>query len=232
MQCPIIFRLITLMGHEFKLGDASLTALPSGCLWWAAEKLLCVSDMHLGKSSRFARREGGLLPPFETHETLSRLADEIARLDPKRVICLGDSFDDLQALDEVEQSDLNALYSMIAGREWIWIEGNHEAGPTEISGTHLKEYAKGSIVFRHIYETSDQSQISGHYHPKGRIAAGGTARSAPCFVVDQTHAIMPAFGTYTGGLKVSDPAIQSITSDSALGILTGAQTLSAPLSKL
>ena len=220
------------MGQEFDLGGNTLTAMGSGVLWWADKRLLCVSDMHLGKSSRFARREGGLLPPFETHETLARLADEVARLNPETVVCLGDSFDDLQALDEVEEADLKTLTAMIAGREWIWIEGNHEAGPTEISGTHLKEYAKGSIVFRHIYETSDQSQISGHYHPKGRIAAGGTARSAPCFVVDQTHAIMPAFGTYTGGLKVSDPAIQSITSDSALGILTGAQTLSAPLSKL
>ena len=220
------------MGQEFDLGGNTLTAMGSGVLWWADKRLLCVSDMHLGKSSRFARREGGLLPPFETHETLARLADEVARLSPETVVCLGDSFDDLQALDEVEEADLKTLTAMIAGREWIWIEGNHEAGPTEISGTHLKEYAKGSIVFRHIYETSDQSQISGHYHPKGRIAAGGTARSAPCFVVDQTHAIMPAFGTYTGGLKVSDPAIQSITSDSALGILTGAQTLSAPLSKL
>ena len=232
MQCPIIFRLITLMGHEFKLGDASLTALPSGCLWWAAEKLLCVSDMHLGKSSRFARREGGLLPPFETHETLSRLADEIARLDPKRVICLGDSFDDLQALDEVEQSDLNALYSMIAGREWIWIEGNHEAGPTEISGTHLKEYDHQGIIFRHIHSDDGAIQITGHYHPKARISAGGVGKSAPCFLIDKSQVIMPAFGTYTGGLKVQDPAIQSLISTDAVAVLTGRQTVSVPVSKL
>ncbi|MEM7241040.1 MAG: ligase-associated DNA damage response endonuclease PdeM [Pseudomonadota bacterium] len=220
------------MGHAFKLGQAQLEALETGCLWWAGERLLCVSDMHLGKASRFARRTGGLLPPFETHETLARLAQEIARFDPETVICLGDSFDDLQALDEVEETDLKSLMALMAGREWIWIEGNHEAGPTEISGTHLKEYARRDIVFRHIYHPDDAPQISGHYHPKGRLSAGAAGRSAPCFVLDKAHMIMPAFGTYTGGLKVSDPAIQAITTNQAIGVMTGQKTLSAPLSKL
>ena len=220
------------MGQDFTLGEHSLTAMRSGVLWWAEERLLCVSDMHLGKASRFARRTGGLLPPFETHETLARLAEEVARLNPQTVVCLGDSFDDLQALDEVEEADLKSLTTMIAGREWIWIEGNHEAGPTEISGTHLLEYCRKDVMFRHIFVPSQGLQISGHYHPKGRLSAGGAGRSAPCFIVDESHAIMPAFGTYTGGLKVSDPAIKAITTDKAMGILTGAQTLSAPLSKL
>jgi len=220
------------MGQIFTLGDHALTATRTGVLWWEKERLLCVSDMHLGKASRFARKTGGLLPPFETHETLARLAQDIARFDPETVVCLGDSFDDLQALDEVEETDLKSLMMLMAGREWIWIEGNHEAGPTEISGTHLKEYCRKDVMFRHIYQPDQRTQVSGHYHPKGRISAGGAGRSAPCFVVDRDHAIMPAFGTYTGGLKVSDPAIQAITSEAAIGILIGAQTLSAPLSKL
>ena len=67
---------------EIALAGTPLAALPSGALWWAAERLLCVADLHLGRSERLARRGGGLLPPYETAETLDRLADEIARLAP------------------------------------------------------------------------------------------------------------------------------------------------------
>lgn len=50
--------------YPFTLAGTALTALPSGALWWAEENLLCVSDLHLGKSERIARRGGPLLPPL------------------------------------------------------------------------------------------------------------------------------------------------------------------------
>ena len=54
------------------LNGARLTGRASGALWWAEERLLCVADLHLGKSERIARRGGALLPPYETAETLDR----------------------------------------------------------------------------------------------------------------------------------------------------------------
>ncbi|MCH1387195.1 MAG: metallophosphoesterase, partial [Rhodobacteraceae bacterium] len=53
-------------GYQFSLAGATMVALPSGALWWAAQNLLCVSDLHLGKSERMARRGGAMLPPYET----------------------------------------------------------------------------------------------------------------------------------------------------------------------
>ena len=79
------------------LAGITLAARASGALWWPDERLLCVADLHLGKSERLARRGGALLPPYETAETLDRLAAEIAALAPARVVCLGDSFDDTAA---------------------------------------------------------------------------------------------------------------------------------------
>ena len=46
--------------HAFTLLDAQLMALPSGALFWPAERTLVVSDLHLGKSGRMARRGGAL----------------------------------------------------------------------------------------------------------------------------------------------------------------------------
>ena len=42
-------------GYEFTLAGARLTALGSGALFWRDQNLLCVSDMHLGKTERRAR---------------------------------------------------------------------------------------------------------------------------------------------------------------------------------
>ena len=70
-----------------------IEALAEGALWWAAERLLVVADLHLEKGSSFARH-GRLLPPYDTRETLARLARLIDRLAPATVIALGDSFHD------------------------------------------------------------------------------------------------------------------------------------------
>ena len=77
------------------LGVAGLVfeALPEGALWWADEGLLVVADLHLEKGSSFARR-GQMLPPYDTAETLARLGSLVARLAPRRVVALGDSFHD------------------------------------------------------------------------------------------------------------------------------------------
>src|SRR5947208_5453320 len=76
-----------------RLGDVALAADCAGALCWPDEGLLVVADLHLEKGSSFARR-GMLLPPYDTTETLARLAKLIARYAPRIVIALGDNFHD------------------------------------------------------------------------------------------------------------------------------------------
>ena len=135
---------------EFQFCGETLHALGSGALFWPAQRLLAVSDLHLGKSERIARRSGQILPPYETIDTLTRLEDTITAHDPATVICLGDSFDDLAAGIEVLDAHLDWLTRLMAGRTWIWIEGNHDPGPLEVGGTHLTHLARGPLTFRHI----------------------------------------------------------------------------------
>ena len=74
-------------GHKFSLSGAQLTARASGVLWWEEQRLLCVSDLHFGKSDRLARRFGVFVPPYETADTLQRLQAEIEALDPSIIVC-------------------------------------------------------------------------------------------------------------------------------------------------
>jgi len=51
----------------------------------------------------------------------------------------------------------------------------------------------------------------------------------PCFLLDQTRVILPAFGTYTGGLASSHPALAGLMGPQALAVLTGARALALPM---
>lgn len=204
----------------------TLTALPSGALYWRAENLLTVSDLHLGKSERIARLGGTLLPPYDTRETLSRLAEDIGKTTPRTVICLGDSFDDLAAGAALNDDDRALIRTLQSGRRWIWIEGNHDPGPLDLGGDHLAELRTGSLTFRHIAaETTEPGEVSGHYHPKARIKRS----SRPCFMADDTRLILPAYGAYTGGLDWTTPALRNLFADRALAYLTGARILTVPI---
>ena len=129
--------------HKFDILGAKLSALGSGALWWVDRSVLAVSDLHLGKSERIARRGGPLLPPFETQQTLTNLETDIAYADPKTVICLGDSFDDDLAGNSLDDDTRLWITRLQAGRNWIWIEGNHDPGPIALPGSHLSEYRLG-----------------------------------------------------------------------------------------
>lgn len=203
------------MSHDFTLGNAALTALPSGALHWGDERLLCVSDLHFGKSERMARRGGPLLPPYETRDTLLRLEADLEATGARLVVCLGDSFDDLAAAEGLDEADRLWIIRLMTGREWIWIEGNHDAGPTDLGGTHLAELSRGGLVFRHIGGGTG-FEISGHFHPKSRLA-GKAYRS---FLTDGRRLILPAYGTFTGGLWAEDANLQALMGPRALAILT------------
>lgn len=211
-------------GYEFNLGQAVLTALPSGALWWPSERCLTVSDLHLGRSERYARRAGALLPPYEVEETLTRLDADIAATEARVVVCLGDTFDDLQAAGLGEAQAL-WLARLMAGRRWVWIEGNHDPGPVGLGGEHRAELSFGPLIFRHIAVTGASGEVSGHYHPKARIA--GQARR--CFLADPRRLIMPAYGTYTGGIYCDDPALSELMQPGAVAILTGQTARPMPM---
>ncbi|MBN2630763.1 MAG: ligase-associated DNA damage response endonuclease PdeM [Rhodobacteraceae bacterium] len=211
------------MSYAIRLAAEDLVARASGALFWPAQELLCVSDLHLGKAERMARRAGALLPPYDSRDTLARLEAEIAVLRPRTVICLGDSFDDGASLAGLEEDARLWLARLMAGRAWVWITGNHDPGPLEIAGTHRAEVQIAGLRFRHIAEAGGAAkaggagEISGHYHPKVRLAG----KAWRCFLADADRMILPAFGTYTGGLWADDPAFDGLFGPAALAISCG-----------
>jgi hypothetical protein len=191
------------------VADIALLADLSGALYWDEERLLVVSDLHLEKGSSFALR-GILLPPFDTAATLAKLAAVVAHFDPRTVIALGDSFHDRDAHERLGDGDRDAIAALQAGRDWIWLEGNHDPlPPSSLDGSVATEIAIGPITFRHE-PTGAVGEIAGHLHPKARVATRSRGIDRRCFAGDGARIVMPSFGAYTGGLSIRDRAFAKI----------------------
>jgi DNA ligase-associated metallophosphoesterase len=215
--------------HVFEFRGETLRALPSGALHWPSEDLLAVSDLHLGKSERAARRGGPMLPPYEGIDTLLRLSADIADTAPKTVVCLGDSFDDATAADALDEVTAAHLTPLMAGRAWVWIEGNHDPGPLGLGGTHRAALRVACVVFRHIADPAATGEISGHYHPKARLRTRAGSITRRCFLLDDRRMILPAYGTYTGGLFCDAPELDGMMGAGATAILLGSPPIAVPM---
>ena len=198
-------------GHHFR-------ARPSGALYWPATGSLIVADLHFGKSERLARRGGVLLPPYEIDETLARLDAEMRASGAQRLIALGDSFDD----EIAAEAALPQLRHWAAQYDLLWISGNHDPDPRVLQTQG--EACEAGLALRHI--AAEGPDISGHYHPKLTFMG----RRIPAFLLGKSHLILPAFGTYTGGLECTDPVVRALVPEGHV-ILTGrtAQMLPFPV---
>ncbi|MFC4626286.1 ligase-associated DNA damage response endonuclease PdeM [Daeguia caeni] len=192
---------------------------PSGALYLDEFGVLVVSDLHLEKGSSFARR-GQLLPPYDTAATLDILGAVIARYQPKSVISLGDSFHDRAASARLPAFYATRLKTMMEGRDWCWIAGNHDPErPADLPGDWVEELVVGSLVFRHEPSRKmGQGEIAGHLHPAARIVRHGRSVRRPCFASDGERLIMPAFGAYTGALNVLDRAFHGLFNEERLRV--------------
>jgi len=193
------------------IAAVSLHADCLGALYWPEHGLLMVADLHLEKGSSFARR-GQLLPPYDTTETLARLAQLIAHYAPRVVVALGDNFHDGGGPARLSASDRASLIALQRGRDWLWIAGNHDPDPAEgIGGTFTETLAIGPLTFRHKPSPdAPDGEIAGHLHPVARVAQRGRAVSRRCFATDGKALVMPAFGAYAGGLNIRDRAFAAV----------------------
>ncbi|MGY6633490.1 MAG: ligase-associated DNA damage response endonuclease PdeM [Alkalilacustris sp.] len=216
-------------GYDFTLSGIALRACACGALHWPDRGLLVVSDLHLGRAERLARRGGPLLPPYETDDTLSRLAEAIDATAATHVVALGDSFDDRAAAAALTPAQHDRLTALMAGRVWDWVEGNHDPGPLDLPGTHRSDLTLGPLTLRHIAQPQATAEISGHYHPKARLALGGARLARPAFLIDRVRVILPAFGTYTGGLSTEAEALSDLMGPDAIAVLTGPRARAIPM---
>lgn len=181
----------------------------TGALYWPAERALIVADLHFEKGSSYASR-GQMLPPYDTRETIAKLASVIDVYDPETVISLGDCLHDTAAASRLADSDLTSLLMLQSGRDWIWITGNHDPIIDKcLGGYAMPELSVEGITLRHQPQGGAVThEIAAHMHPAARLVHNGASLRRPCFVSNGLRLILPAFGAFTGGLNILDRAYE------------------------
>jgi DNA ligase-associated metallophosphoesterase len=212
-------RMSDAAAQSLSICGKQLVADMSGALYWPGERMLVVADLHLEKASAHAAR-GTMLPPYDTHDTLERLAAAIDRYEPAIVVALGDSLHDRGAAERISSRDLAALRILQEDRRWIWVTGNHDP---EIAGTLGGEVvdalAVGGLRLVHVPTGGRAThEIAGHLHPAARLSLYGHALRRPCFIGNRLRLVLPAFGTFTGGLNVLDTAFLPLFGNDGFGV--------------
>lgn len=188
-------------GHHFM-------PLAGRALFWPRHDALIVADLHLEKASWYAAH-GQPLPPYDSHDTLDRLARLARETGARAIWCLGDSFHDRDAAARVAPAVAERLLSQTGAAQLTWIAGNHDGlSGGAWGGAVADELLVDGILFRHQCDPAEtRPEISGHFHPKLRLGLRGRMVARPCFAGDPKRLILPAFGALTGGLDVFDDAI-------------------------
>lgn len=210
---------------EFCGEEFALTA--GRALYWPREQALLVADLHLEKASFYARH-GQPLPPYDSRETLERLALAIRETGARRVFTLGDNFHDSAGVDRLEPHAAGMLAALTRATDWVWITGNHDSAMEARAGGALtQELEIAGVVLRHQARPGEaRPELSGHFHPRLQVTVRDRHIRRPCAVVSEDGSgsgrmILPAFGALTGGMDAADPAI--------LGALQPARRIEAVL---
>src|SRR5580704_1041366 len=179
-------------GLALDLSGAEALLRPSGALWLAGERLLVVADLHLEKGSAYAAR-GQMLPPYDTRETLARLAAEAAQLRPATILLLGDTFHDGKAEERLHDEDVRTLTTIAAIADLVWIVGNHDAdGPRRLPGQTAETWSVAGLSLVHEPAPTPRfGEIAGHLHPAARVKGRIGSVRRRCFVTDGERLVMP-----------------------------------------
>ena len=200
-------------GAPMEFAGHELVLLKNNALYWPAERALLVADLHLEKGSWYARH-GQMLPPYDSRETLERVADAVKMTGARRVITLGDNFHDDAGTHRLDPYAAGMLESLTRALDWVWVTGNHDENMHRSFGAQLcVEMELGGVVLRHEAKRGEtRPELSGHYHPKMRVKIRDRHIARPCGVVSRASGrgdrmIAPAFGAYTGGMDAASPEI-------------------------
>lgn len=183
-----------------------LRLLPEGAVWWAAEQLLFLTDLHLGKTALF--QQAGLpLPHGPDAETVQRLARLVRDYSARSIVILGDVFHAHSNCTQQAVQLLTACHAQLLPVEWIIIPGNHDRKvPWQQWLPWATILPEGSQLgpwqlFHHppVDEAGASLRLCGHLHPGISLGQARMSKmKAKCFWLRQGTLVLPAFGAFTG----------------------------------
>lgn len=167
---------------------------------------LLVADVHVGKAATF-RVSGVPVPAGGTAHDLDRLRRLVDAYAPARLCILGDWIHHALGLTDAVCAAV-ATWRAGIDAEVLLVRGNHErsvrAMPREWQMTEVAEEERaGPFLYTHAPRRASDAYVwAGHIHPCVRVGRRPRGIRVPCFHLRSSGAILPSFGTFTGGVVV------------------------------
>jgi len=221
---------ISLGGHELHLR-------PDKTVWWPARRTLLVADLHLGKVTAFAAGGVPIDPAIgirTADRDLATLHSAAASTAALRIIILGDLIHAKASHDAELLAHVAAWRSTTAHLEIVLIRGNHDTNagdPPPSWNMNVCDEGRDEhgLVLLHVPRSQSSRRhqappsVCGHIHPvislRDLPGCGGQRERVACFVRTNDQLILPAFGSFTGGGRIT-PA-----PDTSLYLIAGSRVL-------
>lgn len=182
--------------------------LPQRAIWWPQRQALLLADPHFGKAAAY-RSLGQPVPAGTTAATLARLDTLLSMLPVRLCVVLGDFLHARAARAPATLAALQSWRNRHPRLQGVLVRGNHDshAGdpPKELGFDVVDEpYQLGPFDCRHhppVPGTTAMGRYAwaGHLHPSHILRGRGRdSVRLPCFVLDEDHGVLPAFGAFTG----------------------------------
>ena len=183
--------------------DEELILAKERAIYFPAQHLLAISDLHLGKSAHF-RKSGLPIPSTLAQSDLDRLSLLLDTYQPSTLLINGDM------LHHDVNTEVDQFYTWKQQYPTLKFElvmGNHDQLDDfqyQQLGIHINDPSLCTENFCFIHDAVRCNEkslypISGHIHPG--IAVIGKAKQRlkfPCFYFGDSYAVMPAFSLFTG----------------------------------
>ncbi|WP_426055539.1 ligase-associated DNA damage response endonuclease PdeM [Janthinobacterium sp. PSPC2-1] len=206
-----------------ELAGEQLWLLASKAIYWPARKMLIIADIHFGKAAAF-RALGVPVPRGTTTQNLLALDTLLASYACEEIVFLGDFLHARAAHAAATVAAMLAWRARHRDVRLTVVRGNHDAhagDPAAALGIRMVDepHSVGKLSFCHHPDTVAPGYVlAGHVHPVFHLRADGDGLRLPCFLLGPSHAILPAFGAFTGGHALRPAAGERVyvTADAAI----------------
>jgi DNA ligase-associated metallophosphoesterase len=193
--------------HEYRIECLGETLILhcQRAMFRPSTKTLLMSDIHLGKEEVF-NRAGMALPSGVSQRNLQRLDELIDRYMPIEIIVLGDLMHAAPTVNDFWPKHMSAWLDCHSKIKIRVVAGNHDRAIDHLD-SRIEWTAKPLLAPPFIYShepvtSSSNYVISGHLHPTYVLATHIDRIRCPVFWFRESNAILPAFGSFTGGYNI------------------------------
>lgn len=193
---------------EIEARGEKLVLLPERAMFWPKRHALLIADAHFGKPGT-VRASGVPITRGSTTETLNRLDAALSRHPVKQVIFLGDFLHAKKSREKTTFEKLEAWRARHPDLQLMLVRGSHDThtgDPPPSLHCEVVDECFPLDPFALCHEPAEAVRrfaIAGQLHPVYALRGRANERlRLPCFWFSESFAVLPAFGSFTGGYLI------------------------------